>query len=292
MDKWVKMAISYSHKFGQLIGDLLEVAIEPFLEQFAKNNGLFLDRKGERRTRKGKKLTWIDVKDNKHDLDFVLERGGTDERLGIPVAFIETAWRRYTKHSRNKAQEIQGAIIPLLEKYSNISPFAGVILAGEFTQGSLTQLKSQGFSVLYFSYKSVIQAFKLFGIDAAFDEDTPEEEFKKKLEAIKKIGDIKIIARELMKINLDEALSFIDGIKKSISRTVINIIIWPLHGASTSLNSIVEAIKFLKNYSEDHIKLPFIKYEIIVKYNTGTVINATCSNRLEALDFLERHVGR
>jgi hypothetical protein len=104
------MAISYSHKFGQVIGDLLEIAVEPHLKDFADKHSLFLDRKGERLTRKGKKLTWIDIKENKHDLDFVLERGGTDSMLGIPVAFIETAWRRYTKHSRNKAQEIQGAI--------------------------------------------------------------------------------------------------------------------------------------------------------------------------------------
>lgn len=285
------MAISYSHKFGQLIGDLLEMAVEPFLKSFAEKNGLFLDRKGERKTRKGKKLTWIDIKENKHDLDFVLERGGTEDRLGFPVAFIETAWRRYTKHSRNKAQEIQGAIIPLLEKYSHVSPFAGVVLAGEFTQGSLNQLRSQGFSVLYFSYQSVIDAFMRFGIDASFDEDTPEDEFKKKLEAVEKMGKIELIARELMIINKIEAVGFIDDIKKSISRNIISIIIWPLHGTSISLKSINEAIKFLNEYSEGQVLLPFFKYEIIIKYDTGTIINAICSNRVEALDFLDRNAG-
>ena len=45
--------------------------------------------------------------------DYVLERGGTDTVRGLPAAFIETAWRRYTKHSRNKAQEIQGAVLAL-----------------------------------------------------------------------------------------------------------------------------------------------------------------------------------
>lgn len=285
------MAISYSHKFGQLIGDLLEMAVEPFLKSFAEKYGLFLDRKGERKTRKGKKLTWIDIKENKHDLDFVLERGGTEDRLGFPVAFIETAWRRYTKHSRNKAQEIQGAIIPLLEKYSHVSPFAGVVLAGEFTQGSLNQLRSQGFSVLYFSYQSVVDAFMRFGIDASFDEDTPEDEFKKKLKAVEKMGKIELIAKELMIINKIEAVGFIDDIKKSISRNIISIIIWPLHGTCISLKSINEAIKFLNEYSEGQVLLPFFKYEIIIKYDTGTIINAICSNRVEALDFLDRNAG-
>jgi len=164
------MAESLSHKFGQIIGDLLELAIQPNLEKFAKEQGLYLDKKGERVTRKGKKLTWADLKENKHDLDFVLERGGTPDKLGVPVAFIETAWRRYTKHSRNKAQEIQGAIIPLSEKFKSSSPFLGVVLAGVFTQGALTQLRSLGFSVLYFSYETVIKAFAKFGINASFEE--------------------------------------------------------------------------------------------------------------------------
>jgi len=45
--------------------------------------------------------------------DHVLERGGTDAMRGVPAAFIETGWRRCTKHSRNKAQEIQGAVLAL-----------------------------------------------------------------------------------------------------------------------------------------------------------------------------------
>jgi hypothetical protein len=163
------MAESLSHKFGQLIGDLLELAIEPHLEKFARKYKLFLDKKGERKARTGKKLSWTDGKANKHDLDFVLERGGTINKTGIPVAFIEVAWRRYTKHSRNKAQEIQGAIIPLTERYKNSSPFVGVVLAGEFTDGSLNQLKSHGFGVLYFPYATVVKAFGKFGIDAASD---------------------------------------------------------------------------------------------------------------------------
>ena len=44
---------------------------------------------------------------NVHDLDYVFEQGGTEATIGQPKAFIEIAWRRYTKHSRNKAQEIQ-----------------------------------------------------------------------------------------------------------------------------------------------------------------------------------------
>ena len=141
------MAESPAHKFGQIIGDLLELALEPHLQKFARKHKLYLDKKGERNARSGKKVSWTDANGNKHDLDFVLERGGTENKIGTPVAFIESAWRRYTKHSRNKAQEIQSAILPLATKYKSSSPFVGVVLAGVFTEGALRQLKSLGFDV-------------------------------------------------------------------------------------------------------------------------------------------------
>ena len=98
------MAESPSHKFGQLVGNLLEAVVEPFLSEFAKKKHLYLDhQKNPRKARKGKKVTWEDHYGNIHDLDYVIERNGTDEVIGTPVAFIEVAWRRYTKHSRNKA---------------------------------------------------------------------------------------------------------------------------------------------------------------------------------------------
>ncbi len=59
-------------------------------------------------------------------MDFVLERDGSDTRTGTPIAFIETAWRRYTKHSRNKAQEIQGAILPLVTTHREAASYFGV----------------------------------------------------------------------------------------------------------------------------------------------------------------------
>ena len=42
------MAESPSHRFGQIIGEVLETAVEPLLRQFAKGHGLFLDRHGAR----------------------------------------------------------------------------------------------------------------------------------------------------------------------------------------------------------------------------------------------------
>ncbi|MCL4505706.1 MAG: hypothetical protein M1140_06740 [Chloroflexi bacterium] len=148
------MAQSPAHKFGQIIGGLLESVIRPQIEDFCLRHGLYLDHQGrDRPARRGRKVTWQDQYGNIHDLDFVIEQGGTDQTIGQPVAFIEVAWRRYTKHSRNKAQEIQGAILPLAEKYNWNTPYLGTVLAGVFTEGSLDQLRSHGFRVFYFPYE-------------------------------------------------------------------------------------------------------------------------------------------
>jgi len=284
------MAESLSHKFGQIIGELLELAIEPHLRQFTKKNKLFLDKKGERKARAGKKVSWTDGKENKHDLDFVLERGGTENKIGIPVAFIESAWRRYTKHSRNKAQEIQSAIIPLTVKYNSSSPFIGVVLAGEFTSGSLNQLKSIGFSVLYFPYETVVKAFNKFGIDASSDESTPENEFRTKIESWSKLSNKSDVAKELLKLNKKNVDEFFISLSKSVSRFIERVIILPLHGQESSVANITDAIDFIKKYSEDKPKQPLIKYEIIIKYNTTDRIDASFIEKKDAIKFLESYL--
>lgn len=174
------MAQSPAHRFGQIIGEVLEAAVLPVLEHFALSHGLYLDKKGVRPCRRGRKCTWSDLNNNKHDLDFVLERGGSPDHVGAPAAFIETAWRRYTKHSKNKVQEIQGAVEPLAETYRNYAPFKGAILAGEYTEPSLAQLRSLGFTVLHYPYDSVVSAFRRFGIDASSDEGPPTRNFNRR----------------------------------------------------------------------------------------------------------------
>lgn len=159
------MAQSPAHRLGQIIGGQLELAVRQPLEEIAKEFDLYLDYKHPRRARNGrKKVSWKDSQGNTHDLDYVLEEGGSEKMLGRPRAFIETAWRRYTKHSRNKAQEIQGAITPLAKTYQNSHPFLGAVLAGVFTEGSLTQFRSHDFTLAYCPYETILQAFATGGL--------------------------------------------------------------------------------------------------------------------------------
>ena len=159
------MAKSPAHKLGQIIGDELEAVVRRPLQRLADDFGLYLDHKHPRPARGDKrKVAWTDSYGNTHDLDYVLEEAGSEDTLGHPRAFIEIAWRRYTKHSRNKTQEIQGAVLPLAEKYARRAPFLGAVLAGDFTEGAREQLRSHGFRVAYIPYETIVEAFR----EAAF----------------------------------------------------------------------------------------------------------------------------
>lgn len=286
------MAESPAHRFGQIVGEVLEAAVTPVLTAFAEKHGLYLDKHGDRPCRAGKRCTWLDLNSNKHDLDFVLERGGSADELGIPAAFIETAWRRYTKHSRNKAQEIQGAVIPLAETYKNARPFVGVILAGVFTEGALTQLRSLGFSVLYFLYESVVSAFREYGIDASFNEHTPDSVFAKKTKRYEKLSSRQKIglARALLQTQKTDVKEFMSALEKVISRQIDRIMVLPLYGNSIELSTLEDAIRFLETYQEEPRKSPIQRYEIRIRYNNADSVEATFADRTDAVHFLRTYL--
>ncbi|MDM9582570.1 hypothetical protein [Nostoc sp. GT001] len=287
------MAESLSHKWGQILGNLIQEFICETLQQVADEHGFYLDYQKKRKARISKKVSWQDRYGNYHDLDYVLERGGTEETLGLPVAFIETAWRRYTKHSRNKVQEIEGALIPLADTYSQLNPFLGAILAGVFTQGALDQLESKGFKILYLKYENIIKSFTSVGINASFNESTLESEFQNKIAQWKKLStpDINNIKNQILSLEKYQIDKFINTLEQSFARLVHQVNIIVLHGLSQEAETINNAIEYIQNYSENQPKFaPAIKYEIDIRYNNGDIIHAMFKNKTEALKFLRTFV--
>ncbi len=285
------MAESPAHRFGQIIGEVLEAATLPLLEKFAQDCDLYLDQKGERPCRRGKKCTWIDSNGNKHDLDYVLERGGTPDMVGMPAAFIETAWRRYTKHSKNKVQEIQGAIEPLAATFKNSGPFKGAILAGVFTEGALRQLRSLGFTVLYFPYGAVVDVFRQFGIDASSDESTPDDAFQEKVVAYERLTNSQRaqLAATLLSTHQESVDAFIKSLAVTVSRQIERVIVLALHGTVHEALTIRDAINFIQGYADDGRSKPIDRYEIEVRYNNGDSIHGNFKDKNTAVEFLKSY---
>jgi len=215
------MAESLAHRWGQIVGDVFEVFVRSLLAEVAGSHGLYLDHKKPRRARASQgrknlsKVTWRDGYGNRHDLDYVLERGGTEDAFGTPVAFVESAWRRYTKHSKNKAQEIEAAVRPVAQTFSRHQPCCGAVLAGEFTKNALAQLESKGFAVLHIPYASIVAAFAELGIDAASEDGargTPEDYFRKKItrwESLPQPDATHTLVRHLSSAHANQITSFV-----------------------------------------------------------------------------------
>lgn len=284
------MAESPAHKFGQVIGELLESVLRPQLEEFCQQQGLYLDhQQKERPARNGRKVTWADDYGNAHDLDFVIEREGTAQTIGRPVAFIEVAWRRYTKHSRNKAQEIQGAILPLAEKYRWNNPFLGTVLAGVFTENSLEQLRSMGFHVLYFPYDTLVAAFLSEHIDIHFDENTSDEMFRTTVDKIENTSPARLtrVREHLIRANQSDIRVFFEDLTRRLGRHVSRVIVIPLYGRLNEFATIEDAIRFLNQHQIYEGSGEFRKYEIQVEFSNGDKVQASLEAKERVKDFLE-----
>lgn len=283
------MAESPSHRFGQYLGELLEALFLPEVKAFCQGRDLYLDCGGPRPIRPGRKLTWADRYGNNHDLDFVIEKGGAAERQGRPLAFIEAAWRRYTKHSKNKAQEIQGAVLPIAEKYDIDRPFLGAVLAGEFTGNSIEQLRSVGFTLVHIPYRDIVGAFGKVGIDVAFDEGTPDSWFHVVLRRIEAAGPAmeKHIIATLRDLHRGQFDTFFERLHKKLARHVEGIGVTALFGQDVHFVSVDDAVGHLQaGLPPSRPGLTFLRHEISVRYSNGDHIRASFADPGEAVAFL------
>lgn len=285
------MAKAPVHKLGQMIGDFVEKYFEGELTQICQERQLYLDVVGKvRPARKGKKVSWYDVYGNKHDLDFVIERDGSDTVLGVPAAIIESAWRRYTKHSKNKAQEIQGAVLPIAEKYKYHKPFLGAVIAGVYTEPSITQLNSCGFETIYFKYEDIITAFASVGVNVNYDEDTSDDEAQQKVTALQGLSpdQYQQVFNEIVTLSSQEVNKFKTNLKNALDRQIQQIVIAPLYGINNIFATIDDAIQYLNNFDSNEIpeNIELMKIYIQVRYSNGDNISGEFSTNEAATDFL------
>lgn len=240
------------------------------------------------------KVTWQDAYGNRHDLDYVLERGGSENSFGVPVAFIESAWRRYTKHSKNKVQEIEAAVLPIALTFSRHQPFCGAVLAGEFTRTALSQLESKGFSILHIPYPSILEGFQDIGIDASsVDRVTTEREFRRKIEQWKRLpkpATTERFLKALYRLHAAEVAQFQTRLEASLLRGVVSVRLTVLRGHAVEHPDIASAIAYLveeersNRVREDAEEREM--FEIQIRFNNGAKIDATFPTRTEAITFL------
>jgi len=288
------MATSPSHQLGELIGDFFELAIIEYLKPIVLEKGYYLDFRHPREARGGKReVIGVDYNGNSHKLDIVIEKNGSENRFGTPKAFIEVAWRRYVKHSKNKVQEIEGAILPLIKTHEMHIPFYVAVLAGQFTENALKQLKTQGFYVLYINYEDFLAFFNKNGLPIRWEENTSRDELQKLYKRLSSLSEEKLLQLrrqfyDYFKDQLDELAA---NLSDSLDATVKEVIVIPLHGCEKRLETISEAIDFVLNYDEDKLE-PILRYEIAIRYNNGMEYSVKCRNRIVAVQILNQYLNK
>lgn len=285
------MAEAPGHLLGQYIGSFIEAASEPELRNLAVKHGMHLDAKGERPgIRSGKLLSLLDANGNKHDLDFVIERPALEGAPPVYAAFVECAWRRYTKHSKAKAQEIQGAVLPLVEAYGDVSPTPAAIVAGQWSRPSIKQLESWGFVVMLMNFERLATAFAAHGIDIFGRDDVADTFWARQVDVIRSLDDRSksALVSEIRDTHREDYASFISELEARIVRTVREVIMYPLHGKMRSFGSINEAIDAVRSYSVDASALTFLRFEFVVRYTNGDHVQGSYANESTAIAFLTK----
>ena len=269
------VAQSPSHQLGEQIGVICEDflardIVKKCLKECEKQE-YYLDYQHERKAREGKKtVKWEDGLGNSHRLDLVIEQFGTEEEMGELRAIIEVGWRRYTKHSKAKAQEIQGAVNPVVEKYRHLSPYKGVIIIGDWTKPSIKQLGSEGFVILHFTTKMIFDCIKEnAGFDVSFSEDTEVKELLMKAEKFNNISDEtrEKIVNCLLKVNGDEVKKFKKSLKSSLDRKVTKVEILRQEIDRIEFGSMNSAIDALTEGQFEFVE-DKERYQCVVEFNS------------------------
>ncbi len=288
------MATSPSHQLGEWIGDFFERSIINYLQPIIIKKGFYLDYRHPRAAREYKKeVIGIDKEGNKHKLDIVIEKNGSENTFGIPKAYIEMAWRRYVKHSKNKVQEIAGSIRPLVSTNAQSMPFYAAVLAGEFTQSSIDQLKSQGFYVIYFNYDEICALFEKYGISIRWEESTSEVTLNKMVDILYGLPDTKKqdIQNSFYCMYQNKLTELTNALLAALDTVIKQVVVVPIHGFVTALQSIEDAIEFIMKYNED-TKTPILSYEITIRYNNGDEYIMRCKDKTKAIQFLNQYRGK
>ena len=178
--------------------------------------------------------------------------------------------------------------MPLFEKYKKDNPFIGVILAGVFTDNSLKQLQSLGFTILYFPYEMIVNAFRVMGIDVYFEENTTEEYFAKQIDLLEKLNGTQKekIYKKITDQNLCAINKFMTSLQLKLDRKIVKVHIWMMYGKQYIFDSIEKAKEFIVNVKINDISPEFNKYEAEIQYSNGDIIRIEYHNQSDMLGFL------
>jgi hypothetical protein len=288
---------SSGHKIGQIVGDWFEEQVAaPLLTSVANELGLYLDHRFKNRACRGGKIIWPDLDGNDVDYDFVLELGGDDSTKGVPLAFFETFWRRGARHSKDKARDDSGKLLPMRDTYPT-ARVLGIISAGDFTKPAQELVRSRAIDLFYIPKNKICQAWNDCKLPIDYEDSASEtvkariaEKIEKALTSAKKT----LIQKQLMSIVGDAVLdSYVQRIVAGVAAVPIEFRITPVFiGEQVIFNKHNDAEMFLTQQhahaAYDAMKQMF-GYQVL--FSDGNIFNRESLTSEQALS-LHISVGK
>jgi hypothetical protein len=177
---------SAGHKLGQIVGDWWETkVIFPLLSEVATTLDLFLDNRVVSRSCRTGKVQWADIEGNNVDYDYVLELGGTEHHQGVPVAFLESFWRRGSRHSKDKARDDTNKLLPMRDTYPT-ARFLAIAACGEFTEPAKEYVRTRNVELFFVGKEKIIEAFKSIDVVIDYPDSLPESNKMQLVRALEK----------------------------------------------------------------------------------------------------------
>ena len=272
--KVANIKASSGHKLGQLIGDWYEeYFVLPLLKMAADVLDLFVDSRFVERESRNGKIIWKDIDENSVDYDYVLELGGSGEKVGVPVAFIECFWRRGSRHSKDKARDDSGKLMPMRDTYPT-ARFLGIVAAGDFTKPARDLVISRGIDLFYVPKEKIVNAFSSCGLIMDYPDKLAEDEKAKIVNNFDRAFNDKKkeeVQRSLLSIIGDAAIkSYVDRLRARLCALPQEIRFILRHVSSPIVfESINEATRFLES-PNFNMNNPAESYLYQITYTDGT----------------------
>lgn len=292
---------SSGHKLGQLIGDWFEeYFVYPLLQSVATELNLFVDSRFIERTVRAGKLIWSDVDENKVDYDAVLEMEGSLTKRGIPVAFIECFWRRGSRHSKDKARDDSGKLMPMKDTYPT-ARFLGIVSAGDFTNPARELVLTRGIDLFYIPKAKIVQSFEQCGLIMDYPDKLPEDqkaalvqEFELNFTDSKKI-EVKVKLHQL--VGLIAINGYIDRVRSRLAALPQEIrFILRQDSQPICFESVDEASKFFDT-PDFQMEFPIESYIYEVTYSDGSEFSKQVESLVDLkvlhsqIQALEKHMS-
>lgn len=272
----VRPISSSGHKLGQIVGDWWEeFVLLPLLLDISHTIDVFLDHRFISRSCRSDKILWSDVDGNKTDYDFVLEFEGSGESIGMPIAFVESFWRRGSRHSKEKARDDTNKLLPMREAYAT-SRFLAIAACGEFTEPARDYVISREVKLFLISKEKIMQAFASVGIEIDYPDSWPEIQKRNLLSKceIKLNNEVKkLAASNLRKIAGASAFdAFKNQIISALKASPQSVILTPISKMKPLIfNNLNDLECFVLNNKENvHLGDASLEFEYKVIFSDGT----------------------